>query len=83
MSPRQPFGRLRGWGRLGRVGEEGWEQVRRHERVGVGGKGSGFGEDKGLRECLEGVLRVREVLSLPPWQWEWRVAVAPLLLSLR
>ena len=34
--------------RLGRVGEEGWKQVGRHERVGVGEKGSGFEEDRGL-----------------------------------
>jgi hypothetical protein len=26
-------------------------------------------------------LRVREVFTFPPWQWEWRVAVAPLLFS--
>ena len=38
----------RGWRRLGRVGEEGWEQVGGHKRVGVGEEGGGFGEDRRL-----------------------------------
>ena len=37
----------RGWRRLGRVGEEGWEQVGGHVRIGVGEKGSGFRDDGG------------------------------------
>ena len=34
-------------------------------------------------ECWEGVLREMDVFILPLWQWECRVAVAPLLLRWR
>ena len=53
----------------------------------MGDKGSGFGDDSGLGEGLvvegglEGGLEGLEGLTFPPWQWEWKVAVAPMLLS--
>ena len=53
-----------GWRRLDRVGEEGWEQVGGHERVGVGERGVRLGMTEGL-EGWEGVLRVRMVFILP------------------
>ena len=58
------------------VGEEGSEQIGGHERVGVGDKGGGFRDDRGLGGVLVlgggrgGVFMVREVFTFPPWQWE-------------
>ena len=49
-----------------------------------GTRGVGLGMTGGWEGDLwsrEGVLRVREVLTFPPWQCEWKVAVAPMLLS--
>ena len=50
--------------------------------VGLGMTG-GWEGDSWSGECWEGVLRVRKVLTFPPWQWEWRMAVVPLLLRWR
>ena len=55
----------RGWRGPGRVGEEGLKQVGRHERVGVGDKGSRFGEDRGLGG-LGGGLECEGGPHLPP-----------------
>ena len=43
----------------------------------------GWEEDLWLGEGWEGVLREMEVFIMPPWQWECKVAVAPLLLRWR
>ena len=43
----------------------------------------GWKEDLWLGEGWEGVLREMEVFIMPPWQWECKVAVAPLLLRWR
>ena len=48
------------------VGEEGSEQVGGHERVVVGDKGSGFGEDRGLGGGLGGGLEGEGGPHLPP-----------------
>ena len=48
------------------VGEEGSEQVGGHERVEVGDKGSGFGDDRGLGGGLGGGLEGEGGPHLPP-----------------
>ena len=62
---------------------------RGHERVVVGDKGSGFGDNRGLGgglvggKVLGGGLEGEGGSHLPPWQWEGWVAVAPLLFRWR
>ena len=50
------------------VGEEGWEQVGGHERVGVGDEWSWFREDRGLGGGLDGDggLHLSPVEALAP-----------------
>ena len=47
------------------------------------GMAGGWEEDLWLGEGWEGVLREMEVFIMPLWQWECKVAVAPLLLRWR